>query len=53
MRLLIAGEDAFLAENRDVRRAGLQMAACITVDGTGARHAGRNGFCTQIGHYAA
>ncbi len=52
MRLLIAGQDGFLAENREVLRAGLQTAAWITVDDTGARHAGRNGFCTQIGNEA-
>jgi len=28
----------------------LQTAAWITVDDTGARHAGKNGFCTQIGN---
>jgi hypothetical protein len=52
MRLLIAGQDSFLAENREVLRAGLQTAAWITVDDTGARHAGQNGFCTQIGNEA-
>jgi len=50
MRLLIAGQDGFLAENRDVLRAGLQTAAWVSVDDTGARHAGKNGFCTQIGN---
>jgi len=50
MRLLIAGQDGFLAENRDVLRAGLQTASWISVDDTGARHAGKNGFCTQIGN---
>jgi hypothetical protein len=50
MRLLIDRQDAFLAESRDVLRAGLQSAAWVTVDDTGARHAGRNGFCTQIGN---
>jgi hypothetical protein len=50
MRLLIDGQDAFLAENREVLRVGLQTAAWITVDDTGARHAGQNGFCTQIGN---
>src|SRR5690242_14266194 len=50
MRLLIDGQDDFLAENRDVLRAGLQTAAWITVDDTGARHARQNGFCTQIGN---
>ena len=50
MRLLIDRQDSFLTESRDVLRAGLQRAAWITVDDTGARHAGDNGFCTQIGN---
>ena len=50
MRLLIDRQDSFLAESRDVLRAGLQTAAWITVDDTGARHAGKNGFCTQTGN---
>jgi hypothetical protein len=54
VRLLIAGQDGFLAESRDVLRAGLVSAAWITVDDTGARHKAANGFCTQIGneHFA-
>jgi hypothetical protein len=53
-RLLIAGQDSFLTEARDVLRAGLSSAAWITVDDTGARHKAANGFCTQIGnaHFA-
>jgi hypothetical protein len=50
IRLLIDRHDRFLAESRDVLRAGLQTASWVTVDDTGARHAGRNGFCTQIGN---
>ena len=50
MRLLIAGQHEFLAEARDVLRAGLETASWITVDDTGARHKGANGFCTQIGN---
>ena len=50
VRLLIDRHDVFLAESRDVLRAGLQSASWVTVDDTGARHAGRNGFCTQIGN---
>ena len=50
MRMLIDRQDDFLAESRDVLRAGLQTASWVTVDDTGARHAGRNGFCTQIGN---
>jgi hypothetical protein len=54
VRLLIAGQDRFLEEARDVLRAGLTSAAWITVDDTGARHKGVNGICTQIGngHFA-
>jgi hypothetical protein len=53
-RLLIGGQDGFLAEARDVLCAGLVSAAWITVDDTGARHKAANGFCTQIGnaHFA-
>jgi hypothetical protein len=47
MRLLIDRQDGFLVESRQVLRAGLQTASWITVDDTGARHAGRNGFCTR------
>jgi len=50
MRLLIEQQDDFLSENREVLRAGLCRASWITVDDTGARHAGKNGFCTQIGN---
>jgi hypothetical protein len=54
VRLLIASQDGFLDEARDVLRAGLASAAWITVDDTGARHKAVNGFCTQIGnaHFA-
>ena len=50
VRLLIAGKQSFLDEARAVLRAGLTNAAWITVDDTGARHKGKNGFCTQIGN---
>jgi hypothetical protein len=50
MRLLIAGQDGFLTEARDVLRAGLETANWVTVDDTGARHKGANGVCTQIGN---
>jgi hypothetical protein len=48
VRLLIDRQDGFLVESRDVLRPGLQTAGWITVDDTGARHAGRNGFCTHM-----
>src|SRR5690242_2118286 len=62
VRLLNAGQDAFLDEVRAVLRAGLETAAWISVKpalanagDTGARHKLKNGCCTQIGndHFAA
>src|SRR5436853_233970 len=55
VRLLNAGQDAFLDEAREVLRAGLSAAPWISVDDTGARHRHRNGVCTQLGngHFAA
>ena len=50
MRLLIEGQDEFLAETTEVLRAGLETADWITVDDTGARHRGANAVCTQIGN---
>ncbi len=50
VRLLSAGQDDFLAEARGVLRAGLETAAWISVDDTGARHEARNGVCTRIGN---
>ena len=54
VRLLIAGKESFVDEARDVLRAGLTTAARVTVDDTGARHKGANGFCMhiprQVGH---
>src|SRR6266849_146584 len=54
VRLLIDRQGRFLDEAREVLRAGLATAGWVTVDDTGARHKGRNGFCTQIGndHFA-
>ena len=54
MRLLTAGQEGFIGEARDVLRAGLETAAWITVDDTGARHKAMNGVCTQVGndHFA-
>ena len=50
VRLLIAGQERFVGEAREVLRAGLSTAAWITVDDTGARHKATNSVCTQIGN---
>jgi hypothetical protein len=49
-RLLTDQQESFVAEARDVLRAGLETSPYVSVDDTGARHAGKNGFCTQIGN---
>jgi len=49
VRLLNRGQDAFLAEAREVLRAGLATAGWVSVDDTGARHKHRNAVCTQLG----
>jgi hypothetical protein len=49
VRLLSQGLEDFVAEDRQVLRAGLATARWITVDDTGARHANRNATTTQIG----
>jgi hypothetical protein len=65
VRLLNENHEGFIAEAQNVLRAGLETSSWVTVDdtfafgwrtpsvsecGTGARHAGKNGFCTQIGN---
>jgi hypothetical protein len=52
MRLLIAGQDDFCDEAREVLQVGLANAAYVTVDDTGARHKAANGFCTQTPAFA-
>ena len=49
-RLLTDKQGDFLAEARDVLRAGLETSPWISVDDTGARHKAANGYCTQIGN---
>ena len=50
VRLLTAKVETFRAEDEAVLKAGL-CGAYVTVDDTGARHAGKNGYTTQIGSY--
>ncbi len=51
VRLLNDGKAGFRDEASGVLRAGLESAAWISVDDTGARHRGMNGVCTQIGNH--
>ena len=53
-RLLIDNNDAFHHEKDQLLPAGLAASAYVHVDDTGARHRGKNGYCTHIGneHFA-
>jgi Transposase IS66 family len=50
VRLLNENHEGFIAEAQNVLRAGLETSPWVSADDTGARHAGKNGFCTQIGN---
>jgi hypothetical protein len=49
-RLLSEGKEAYHEEKQALLTAGLQSSGYVTVDDTGARQAGKNGYCTQIGN---
>jgi hypothetical protein len=49
-RILTENKDDFHQEKAEVLSTGLQTASHIGVDDTGARHDGKNGYCTAIGN---
>jgi len=49
-RIITEDHDGFHAEKGEILRAGLEVSGYIHVDDTGARHKGRNGYCTTIGN---
>jgi hypothetical protein len=48
--ILTEDKEVFHEEKAEVLTAGLTSGTFIRVDDTGARHQGRNGFCTHIGN---
>lgn len=48
--ILIENKDRFHKEKDDILSVGLQVSNYINVDDTGARHKGKNGYCTHIGN---
>lgn len=48
--ILIEGKEAFHNEKDRILTVGLEVSNYINVDDTGARHKGKNGYCTQIGN---
>ncbi|MBY0268145.1 MAG: transposase [Burkholderiales bacterium] len=49
-RLLTENHDTFHEEKAEMLTAGLETASYIGTDDTGARHQGKNGYCTVISH---
>ncbi len=49
-QILLQGKEAFHAEKDDLLQAGLTASTYVTVDDSGARHQGKNGFVTHIGN---
>ncbi|MGB5619047.1 MAG: transposase, partial [Desulfobacterales bacterium] len=48
--LLIEEKDRFHQEKDRILSVGLEVSGYINVDDTGARHEGKNGYCTHIGN---
>jgi len=48
--ILIEGQDDYHEEKAEILATGLAISSHINVDDTGARHEGKNGFCTHIGN---
>lgn len=49
-RIIIEDKERYHAEKDDILRVGLEVSRYIHVDDTGARHQGRNGYCTHVGN---
>lgn len=49
-RILISDKESFHQEQQEVLRTGLETAEYVHTDDTGARHQGKNGYCTVIGN---
>lgn len=48
--ILIGDHDDFHAEKDDILSTGLEISSYIQTDDTGARHNGKNGYCTHVGN---
>ena len=48
--ILIENKERFHQEKDHILAVGLQVSSYINVDDTGARHQGKNGYCTHIGN---
>ena len=49
-RIITEGKEKFHEEKDEILKVGLRVSGHIHVDDTGARHQGKNGYCTHIGN---
>lgn len=49
-QILLQGKETFHTEKYNLLQAGLMASAYVTVDDSGARHQGKNGFVTHMGN---
>jgi Transposase IS66 family len=49
-RIITEGKRRFHEEKEEILAVGLKVSGYVNVDDTGARHRGKNGYCTQIGN---
>jgi uncharacterized small protein (DUF1192 family) len=49
-RLITDGKEKFHQEKDEILKVGLRVSGHVNVDDTGARHDGKNGYCTHIGN---
>lgn len=49
-RIITEGKEKFHQEKDEILEVGLRVSGHIHVDDTGARHQGKNGYCTHIGN---
>ena len=49
-RIIVENKDRYHSEKDEILRVGLEVSKYIHVDDTGARHQGKNGYCTHIGN---
>lgn len=49
-RIIVEGNELFHKEKEEILQVGLKISGYVNVDDTGARHQGKNGYCTHVGN---
>ncbi len=49
-RIITEGKEVFHKEKAEILRVGLEVSPYVHADDTGARHQGKNGYCTHVGN---